>query len=334
MTSRSAVTTAGAAPGAEPSFPTAPYLHLDETIDRVVMTDFDVEAYTRKEYGRLPVDGQRLTADAALPAPLAGALAALQHLEATALAESRAMLATWTGNEARVTAFLATWLVDRHWISRALRDLDPGPACPGAEAVPAGGASPADGRSSSPTGENVSPPTGAPARLRVSARARLRRIQVDRIQPLLAPLWSAVAGESVTAAHMARMAIQEATLQAGLRALAPRLHGEARRVVEWAAQRHEDPARFFRAEAIARITRSRREANAARLVLSLTSPLDGGGVPDDALAAGLAVIGEDPRDRAALHRARFEITRLLPGPNLPDPYLAGLSRTEATWLST
>src|SRR5690625_6222002 len=35
------------------------------------------------------------------------------------------MLATWTGNEARVTAFLATWLVERYWLASALRDLLP-----------------------------------------------------------------------------------------------------------------------------------------------------------------------------------------------------------------
>lgn len=297
------MSTAGAPPSAAPSPATAPYLHLDASIDPVVVTDFDVEAYTRKDHGRLPVDAERLAAEAPIPAHLAGAMAALQHLEATALAESRAMLATWTGNEARVTAFLATWLVERYWISRALRDLQSA----GWRAEPAP---------------------------RVSARARLRRIQVDRVQPVLAPLWSAVAGESVTAGHMARMAIQEATLHAGLWALVPRLHGEARRVVEWAAQRHDDPVRFFRAEATARITRSRREARTARVVLTLTSPLDGGGVPDDGLTAALAVIGADARDRAALHRARFETTRLLPGPDLPDPYLSALTRREATWPST
>lgn len=299
MTSRSATSTASATPDGAASFDTAPYLHLDETIDRVVVTDFDVEAYTRKDHGRLPVDAERLAADAPIPAHLLTALAALQRLEATALAESRAMLATWTGNEARVTAFLATWLVERYWISRALRDLQPTPPSPA----------------------------------RMSARARLRRIQVDRVQPVLAPLWSAVAGESVTAGHMARMAIQEATLQVGLEALSPQLHGEARRVVDWAAQRHQDPVRFFRAEATARLTRSRREARTARVVLTLTSPLDGGGVPDDGLAPALAVIGADPRHRAALHRARFEVTRLLPRPDLPDPYLTALTRREATWPS-
>lgn len=317
MTVRSVVSRSSAAPAPEaPTPPDAagtrpvdpaprPYLHLDETISPVVLTDFDVEAYTRKDHGRLPVETELLHAQDPLPAAMVRALRAWQHLEATALTESRAMLATWTGNEARVTAFLATWLVERYWLASALRDLLP--------------TDPAD----------ADDPPHRPAGVRGPAgvRARVRRIHVDRMQPLLAPLWSALAGEAITAGHMARMAIQEATLQAGLQALAPQLHGEARRVVEWAAERHEDPVRFFRAEAIARITRSRREALTARAVLTLTSPLDGGGVPDPDLAAALAVIGTDPDRRAAVHRARFEITRLLPGPDLPQRHLAALPRT-------
>lgn len=283
-----------------PSPARRPYLHLDETIAPVVLTDFDVEAYTRKDHSRFPVDTELLATQGPLPAAMVEALRGWQHLEATALAESRAMLATWTGNEARVTAFLATWLVDRYWLARALRDLLPADRSP----------------------------TGGPAPAPVPAGARVRRFQVDRVQPLLAPLWSALTGEAVTAGHMARMAIQEGTLQAGLQALAPQLHGEARRVVDWAAERHTDPVRFFRAEAFARITRSRREAATARAVVALTSPLDGGGVPDPGLEAALAMIGTESCHRAAVHRARFEITRLLPGPDLPERRLAALSRTE------
>src|SRR5699024_7357590 len=116
--------------------------------------------------------------------------------------------------------------------------------------------------------------------------------------------WTVLAGEALTAGHMARMAIQEASLQAGLVALAPRLSGEAARVVSEVVARHEGATDFFTTEAIARITRSRREALTARAVLALDSPLDGGGIPDPDLPAALAVIGEAPRDRAALRRAR------------------------------
>ena len=277
----------------------AGHLHFDETITPALLTDFDVAAYVRRGTSRLPVDSALHASQEPLRAAERLALGMLQRLESSALAESRMMLSTVTANEARITAFLATWLVDRHWQGRALRDL-----LTGDDPVER----PEPGRRPSPS-------------------AVLRRVHVDRVQPLLTPLWNAAAGEAITAGHMARMAIQEATLQAGLQALAPQLHGEARRVVEWAAERHEDPVRFFRAEAIARITRSRREALTARAVLTLTSPLDGGGVPDPDLAAALAVIGTDPDRRAAVHRARFEITRLLPGPDLPQRHLAALSRT-------
>jgi hypothetical protein len=152
---------------------------------------------------------------------------------------------------------------------------------------------------------------------------------VDRLQPLLTPLWNAAAGEAIAAGHMARMAIQEATLMAGLDAVARRLGGEAERVVRTVRARHEATHEFFLAEAIGRITRSPREAAVARLVLAADSPLHGGGVPDPDLDAALQVIGADPRDRAALHRARREITRLLPGPALPDPHLLSLPRTGA-----
>ncbi len=64
-------------------------------------------------------------------------------------------------------------------------------------------------------------------------------------------------------------------------------------------------------------------------MLSLSSPLHGGGVPDPDLDAALQVLGADPRDRAGLHRARREISRLLPGPDLPDAHLLSLPRSGA-----
>ena len=209
------------------------------------------------------------------------------------------MLSTTTGNEARITAFLATWMVDRFWQSRALRDVLTGDA---------------------PTVRPVPRSRPRPAHV-------LRRIHIDRLQPLLSPLWTGLGGEAVPAGHMARMAIQEASLQAALLLLAQRLDGEARRVLELVAERHQASVDFFTAEAIARVTRSRREAAAARLVLALGSPLAGGGVPDPDLSAALRILGETAADRAALRRARFEITRLLPGPDLPDPHLRSLSRS-------
>lgn len=300
-----AVGTSSAAPGTE-STPRSTgahpgHLHLDDSITPVVVTDFDVAAYTRRGTSRLPVDSALHAQQSPLPQDVRLALGALQRLESSALAESRSMLATATGHEARITAFLATWLVDRFWQSRALRDLL--------------------------TGDH---PVDRPEQHhRLHPLRALRRIHVDRVQPLLSPLWGAVTGEGITAAHMGRMAIQEASLRGALVALSRRLDGEARRVLDEVAARHDAAVEFFTAEAIARITRSRGEAATTRLVLALTSPLDGGGSADADIRAALATIGADVRDRAVLHRARYEITRLLPGPDLPDPLLSALSRPGA-----
>ena len=280
------------------SGPFAGHLHFDRTVTPVLRTDVDVDAYVRRGSSRLEVDTALLVAEAPLGPQESLVLGVLQRLESSALAESRAMLSTTTGNEARITAFLATWMVDRFWQSQALRDVLTGDA---------------------PTVRPV--PRSRPRPVHV-----LRRIHIDRLQPLLSPLWTGLGGEAVPAGHMARMAVQEASLQAALIILAQRLDGEARRVLELVAERHQASVDFFTAEAIARVTRSRREAAAARLVLALGSPLEAGGVPDPDLSTALRILGASAPDRAALRRARFEITRLLPGPDLPDPHLSSLPR--------
>lgn len=283
------------APGIPQAGPFAGHLHLDETITPVVRTDFDVAAYAKRGTDRITVDSSQRAADGPLPAEMRTTLGVLHRLEASALAESRAMLATSTGHEARITAFLATWLVERFWQSRALRDVLAGDRA-------AGVADTAD------TSEH---------RSALHPLHALRRVHVDRVQPLLSPLWGIVTGEGVTAGHMARMAIQEASLQAALVAVSRQVDGEAQRAIDLVAERHGAAVDFFTAEAIARITRSRGEAASARAVLALSSPLHGGGLADAQLLTALRVIGADARDRAALRRARFEITRLLPGPDLP-----------------
>ncbi len=282
-----------------PAGPFDGHLHLDQSITPVLLTDFDVAAYVRRGSARLPVDTVRLASEPPLGEDVLVALGVLQRLESSALAETRAMLSTATADEARITAFLATWLVDRFWQSRALRDVLVG-GRPGDRPMP---------------------------RRRPHPVGTVRRLHVDRVQPLLTPLWNGIAGEAVAAGHMARMAVQEATVQAGLIALSHRVTGEAHRVLQVVIARHQDAVDFFTAEAIGRITRSRREAVTARALLSLGSPLDGGGLPDADLRAALATIGAQPRDRAALRRARYQITRLLPGPDLPDPHLSSLPRT-------
>ena len=61
--------------------------------------------------------------------------------------------------------------------------------------------------------------------------ARLRDVWVERAMPVVVAPVAAVVGESITAGHMLRLALQEASLQATYAALLPRLEGEAARVV-------------------------------------------------------------------------------------------------------
>src|SRR5690625_4176317 len=111
VTVRSVVSRSSAAPAPEaPTPPDAagprpvdpaprPYLHLDETISPVVLTDFDVEAYTRKDHGRLPVETELLHAQDTLPAAMVRAMRAWQQLEDTALTASCTMLAYWLATD-------------------------------------------------------------------------------------------------------------------------------------------------------------------------------------------------------------------------------------------
>ena len=245
-----------------------------------LLTDFDVDAYNRNARGRIAVDG-------ATVAPLAAAerddLAFLWRLDSAAISEARAFLATWTGNEARVTAFVATWAYERLWLSYAVRDLLV-----------------ADG---SPLPE----PLG-----RHTLRARLRDAYVERGLPLVAPIWTSIVGESVTAGHMARLAIQESSLQAAHRALLPRLDGEAARVVSTILERRDEMIRFFCMEASARITRSPQEARMAKLALhSGWKPLRIVGVADPDEPRAMASIFRTDGDRASLAAADDGLRRLL-----------------------
>lgn len=273
-----------------------PPLHADGTVAPVLVTDFDVAAYTRTAPGRLEVDTAALAADpGGLEDPaLRRDLGFLHRIQSSALAEARAMLSTWTGNEARITAFLATWLYERHWAAAAL-----------AEILGATGPMPAP---PSPAGAPLSP-------RRLGARARA--LYVERALPVVAPLWTLALGENVTAGHMARLAILEESVAAAHRALLPRSGGEARRVLEALLERSVPAREFFRAEARARVLRSRAEARTARALLALAGPVwRVVGVADPAEREALASILAAPQARAEVRRAHQEIGRLLPGPPL------------------
>ena len=86
----------------------------------VLFTDFDVDAYVHGARGRIVVD-------AAAVGPLdditAADLAFLWRLDSAGLSETRSMLSCWTGNEARVTAFIATWAYERMWLAWALKGV-------------------------------------------------------------------------------------------------------------------------------------------------------------------------------------------------------------------
>lgn len=269
--------------------------YADGTIAPVLLTDFDVTAYTVSVEGRIAVDTAAIgrdtaDVDASWLADLRRDLTFLLHVESTALTETRTMYSSWTANEARITAFLGSWLWERFWWARALREV-----------------------------RDALPESAADRASRVPLLSRLRHQYIERALPIVGPGWTFVAGENVTAGHMARMAIQEGSLQAAHEALRRRLpmssFTELRRVLTEIIGRRELSLDFFRQEAIARITRSRAEARTARAVLAVGGdPLRpaGGWVPHEDHAR--ASIFRTATDRGALRMAREEITRLLPLP--------------------
>lgn len=253
--------------------------HGDEDIAPVLLTPFDVTAYTHSAAGRISLDLEAITAEASrLPRhealEIARILRYLGAVESRALTEVRAMYASWTANEARITAFIATWLYERHWTAQALGELA---ACFGAEDLP---------------------PTHQPG----SPLARLRRAYVKRLQPIMGPLWSIALGERVTAGHMTRMASQEAQILAAIRAIMARVAALplAHRALADLGDRHARSARFFVLEALARTRRSRGEAVTASLVLRLGgTPMRPAGLhmPDEAAMSVL----DAPQASMAVH---------------------------------
>lgn len=244
----------------------------------VLRTAFDVAAYVREARGRIPVGAASVALDG--PAERED-LAFLWRLEAAALSEARALLASWTGNEARITAFVATWAYERFWLGRAVREL----------LVAGGRAEP----------EPLS---------RAGIGARARALYVERVLPLVAPLTNVV-GEVATAGQMARLAAQERSFQAAYTALLPRLDGEARRVVGQVIAQREEIIRFFWLEALTRIERSPWEARTAAFALrSGFRPLRVTGIADPDERRALRSIFRTPDDRARLRAATEELRQI------------------------
>lgn len=260
------------------------HLHLDDSIARVVLTDFDVDKYVRNARGRIAVSSTGVTI-----APRAARdLAFLWRLEAAVLGEMRSLLISWTGNETRITAFLATWAYERYWLARAERDL-----------LAAAGA-----------------PLLAPGR--PSLTSRVRSGYIDAALPLISPMVGSVIGEPVAAGHMARMAVQEGALQAALDALRTRLEGEASDVVGEISRRRSDFVDFFRGEAAARIERSTAERTFAQAMLAWPwAPFRMVGVPDTAEVQALGSIFETSTALAELEASDAAVGDLLPGHPTP-----------------
>ncbi|MGD7732921.1 hypothetical protein ACQCX5_08155 [Propionibacteriaceae bacterium G57] len=248
----------------------------------VLFTDFDVDSYSRNARGRIGVDGDAVAA--AAPDDITAAdLAFLWRLDTAGLSETRAMLAAWTGNEARITAFIATWAYERMWLAQAVKD--------------------------------VLDSAGVPTEPRDHDHlaARLRGVWVERLMPLTVPPVATTIGEAFTAGHMIRMALQEASLQAAYAELAPRLEGEARRVVELIVERRQTFVDFYHREASARIARSPRERTMARLALVGWQPLRIVGVPDPDEPRALANILLTDAARQRLDDAQRPTLDLLRG---------------------
>ena len=273
----------------------------------VLRTEFDVPGYLAQARGRIAVDSERIE----ISEDVARDLGFLWRLESSALAETRALLASWTSNEARITAFVTGWGYERYWLARALRDVLK--SSPTAEADSADSAS-------SPTVSADSPTTSADVgNPRSSPISRLRGIWVERGLPILAPVIGGVVKEPLTAGHMARLAIQEATLQSAERAVRSRLHGEAARVLTEIIDRREEIIAFFRSEAVARIGRSRIEAVTARAHLMRPwAPLRIVGVAEPDEARALTSIFAEAADRRGLIDSDAEIGEFLPGNPQPS----------------
>lgn len=266
-------------------------LHLDDDSLRVLTTDFDVAAYTRDARGPIAVDGA-----ATLSLEARRDLEYLWRVEHEALGDLRRLLSSWTGNEARITAFLGTWAYERYWNARALADLL--------------------------TAEGGTPPRTLPRR---GLHARLVAAYVEYLLPGVSAVGGLVVGEPVTAGHMARMAVHEGALQAAYGALLPRLDGAARAVVAEVIDRRGSFVSFFRQEATARIRRSAAERLSAAIAVGPQFvPLRPDGVPDPGEAQALASLFATPEARAALVDSDRAIGRLLPGH--PSPSVRAVRR--------
>lgn len=266
-------------------------LHFDDPRYAVLRTDFDVAAYTREVQGRLHFDASEVR----IPPIARRDLEYLWRVENSAITELRALLSSWTGNEARITAFLASWAFERYWMAHAVKELLA-----------------TDGH---PEPEPTSPR---------GLEAHVRNAYVEYLLPIVSPLVSMAVGEPVTAGHMARMAVHEGALWVAYHALLDEVDGTARGVFEEIIARRRPMVSFFRQEATTRIQRSAAERRAARTYLRGWEPLRVGGVPDADGGRALRSLFHAPEIIAMLAESDDSVGSLLPG--RPRPSIAALRR--------
>lgn len=258
-------------------------LHFDESM-RVLHTDFDVADYTRRVRPRIRVDLGALELDPILHQDLEY----LWRVEASAIGDMRTMLSSWTGREARITAFLASWAYERYWIAKALEDILKADACPG--------------------------PTMPGFQLVGAAHA----LYVDYLLPTVASLSTLLVREPMSAGHMARMAVHEGALAAAYRALKPRAGKDLANIFDEILERRADFIDFFQQEAQARIERSTPELQSAWLHINNGwVPMRPDGVPDPDERRALRSIFRTPESHLDARSTDEFIAALLPGEPRP-----------------
>lgn len=257
------------------------HLHFDSSISPVVVTEFDVATYGEQARGPLEVPESGITIDGRT----ARDLTYLWRLDVATLDEMRSLLISWTGNEARITAFLATWAYERYWLAQATGDL----------LAAAGRPHHTD-----------------------EVRTGLRQILAQRLLTLTSPIVGTVVGEPVTAGHMAKMAVNEGALHAAFDGLRRRVRGSAAEVLAEIVDRRGPMVDFFRREAAARIPRSTAERLSARIALAPPwYPLRAPGSTDAERVSAIGSIMSDPLTLAAVARSDGTVADLVPGHPTP-----------------
>lgn len=247
----------------------------------VLTTDFDVAAYTQAEPQPIAVEAP----DLVLNPQQVLMLRYLREVLATELDDMRAMLTSWTGHEARITAFLATWAVERYWSTRALRDLLELASAPAAK---------------------------LPAASRHPVQHRLASAYNARILPLAGSVTGTLVGEPITAGHMARMAVNQALLTTATHSALLQLPTAARTPLQQVCDRQEIAFQFFAAEATARIQRSRAERTSADLHLRWPwRPLLRNGLPIAGETQAITALFGPQEARRHLLRAELSVTQNL-----------------------